>query len=78
MRGHSSHNTTTFVFYLIYQLHVSTVVNPAIIRLDTIVRETIRYNVIQYNLQCQCKLWGGDEISFTAGFWGFCVNGNTI
>jgi hypothetical protein len=55
VRGHSSGNTTIFVFYLIYQLHVSAIVNSAIIRLDTIVRETIRYNVIQYNLQCQCK-----------------------
>jgi hypothetical protein len=55
MRGHSSHDTTIFVIYLIYQIHVSAIVNSAIIRLDTIVRETVQYNVIQYNLQCRCK-----------------------
>jgi hypothetical protein len=58
MCGNSSHNTTTYVFYLIYQIHVSAIVNPAVIRLDTIVRDTIntiQYNMIQYNLQCQCK-----------------------
>jgi hypothetical protein len=63
---------------LVYQLHVSAIVNSAIIRMDTIVRETIQYNVIQYNLQCQGKYGEGGEISFTAGFWGMCVNGNTI
>jgi cytochrome b561 len=55
MCGHSSHNITMYVFYLIYQLHVSAIVNSAIIRSDTTVRETIQYNVIQYNLQYQCK-----------------------
>jgi hypothetical protein len=40
MHGHSSHNTTIFVFYLIYRLHVLAIINSAIIRLDTIVRET--------------------------------------
>jgi hypothetical protein len=55
MRGRSSYNTTIFAFYLIYQLYVSAIVNSAIIRLDTIIRETMQYNVIQYNLQRQCK-----------------------
>jgi hypothetical protein len=50
MRGHSSHTTTIFVFYLIYQLHVSTIVNLAIIKLDKIVREPTQYSVIQYNI----------------------------
>jgi hypothetical protein len=59
MCGHSSHNTTIFVFYLIYQLHVSAVLNSVIIRLNTIIRGTIQYNVTQYNLQFQCKYWGG-------------------
>jgi hypothetical protein len=61
MRGRSSHNTTIFVFYLIYQLHVSAIVNSAIIRLDTIFRETIQYNVIQYNLQYHIVLYGFSE-----------------
>ena len=42
MHRHSSHNTTTFAnFYIAYQLHVSAISDLAIIRLDTIVTETI-------------------------------------
>jgi hypothetical protein len=65
MHGHSSHNTTIIVFYLIYQLHVSAIVNSAIIRLDTIIRETVQYSVIQYNLQCG----GGGRDPVYSRFW---------
>jgi len=42
MHGHRSHNTTIFAnFYITYQLHVSAISDLAIIRLDTIIRETI-------------------------------------
>jgi hypothetical protein len=70
MRGHSSRNTTIFDLYLIYPLHVSAIVNSAIIRLNTIVRETVQYNVTLYNVQCRCK-WAGTRSRLQQVFWGY-------
>ena len=41
--------------YIAYKLHVSAIFDLAIIRLDTIIRKTIQYNIIQYNHQCQSE-----------------------
>jgi len=41
MRRHSSRNTTILQLYITYQLHVLAISDLAIIRFDTIIRETI-------------------------------------
>jgi len=56
MHRHSSHNTTILQLYITYQLHVSAISDLAIIRLDTIIRETIKRNIIfslLYRACCQ-------------------------
>ena len=64
-------------FCITYQLHVSAISNLVVIRLDTIIRETIYYNVIQYNHQCQCKHWG--TRSRLQQVWrGMCATGNNV
>jgi len=41
--------------YTTYHLHVSAISDLAIIRLDTIIRESIEHDIIRYHDQCQCK-----------------------
>jgi len=41
MHRRGSHNTTILQLYITYELHVSAISDMAIIRLDTIIRETI-------------------------------------
>jgi hypothetical protein len=60
--------------YIPYQLHISAASDLAIIRLDTIIRETIQHNMMQSSVSVYVER---DGMSFTS-FWGMCTVGNDI